>query len=83
MTPRSNAIEHTVVKLMYHKTGRTFLVSIGILSVAALSTGMWLFTFAAPFFYWFAAPTAFIMGYLFLSCESVESYLCLLCAGFA
>ncbi|CAN0293996.1 unnamed protein product, partial [Hapterophycus canaliculatus] len=39
----------------------------GVLSVAALSAGMWLFTFAAPFFYWFAAPTAFIMGYLFLS----------------
>lgn len=59
-------------KLMYHKTGRWFLVSTGILSVTALSTGMWLFTFAAPYFYWFAAPTTFIMGYLFLSCELGE-----------
>lgn len=41
----------------------------GVVSVGALSAGMWLFTFAAPFFYWFAAPTAFIMGYLLLSCE--------------
>ena len=41
--------------------------------MAALSAGMWLFTFAAPFFYWFGAPTAFIMGYLLLSCESCVS----------
>ncbi|CAN0201179.1 unnamed protein product, partial [Pylaiella littoralis] len=54
-------------KVIYHKTGRCFLVSTGVFSVAALSAGMWLFTFAAPYFYWFAAPTAFIMGYLLLS----------------
>ncbi|CAM9202326.1 unnamed protein product [Ectocarpus fasciculatus] len=54
-------------KVIYHKTGRCFLVTAGVLSVAALSAGMWLFTFAAPFFYWFAAPTSFIMGYLLLS----------------
>ncbi|CAB1118495.1 GT2 [Ectocarpus sp. CCAP 1310/34] len=54
-------------KVIYHKTGRCFLVTAGVVSVGALSAGMWLFTFAAPFFYWFAAPTAFIMGYLLLS----------------
>ncbi|CAM9274163.1 unnamed protein product, partial [Laminaria digitata] len=54
-------------KTMYHKTGMGFLVSMGVCSLAALSAGMWLFALAAPYFYWFGVPTAFLMGYLLLS----------------
>ncbi|CAM9651150.1 unnamed protein product, partial [Ectocarpus sp. 8 AP-2014] len=54
-------------KIMYHETGRCFLVTLGVFSVASLMTGMWLFTVAAPYFYWFGGPTAFVMGYLLLS----------------
>ncbi|CAN0441529.1 unnamed protein product, partial [Hapterophycus canaliculatus] len=56
-------------KVMYHDTGRSLLVTLGVVSVVALMSGMWLFTLAAPFFYWFGAPTAFIMVYLLISCE--------------
>lgn len=59
---------------MYHTTGRGLLVSAGVLSMTALLAGMWLFTFAAPYFYWFGAPTAFIMGYLLLSCAYTETW---------
>jgi len=62
------ACEIPIRLCMYHKTGRGLLVSAGVLSMAALSTGMWPFTFSAPYFYWFGAPTAFILGYLLLSC---------------
>lgn len=60
---------------MYHKTGRVLLVSAGVFSTTALSAGMWLFTFAAPHFYWFGAPTTFLLGYLLLSCEFPETYI--------
>lgn len=56
-------------QVIYHRTGRAFLVTLGVISLASLSTGMWLFSLAAPYFYWFAVPTTFVMGYLFLSCE--------------
>ncbi|CAM9165587.1 unnamed protein product [Scytosiphon promiscuus] len=56
-----------VEKVMYHSSGRSFLVILGVVCVGALMSGMWLFTLAAPFFYWFGAPTAFIMMYLLIS----------------
>lgn len=54
---------------LYFKTNRVFLIPMGIISVASLSTGMWLFTTSSPYFYWFGAPTTFLVGYLLLSCE--------------
>ena len=61
----------TLKKVLYTKTGRAFLVSAGVFSLLALSTGLWLFTIAAPYFYWFGAPTTFLMFYLLFSCESL------------
>lgn len=54
-------------KVMYHKTDKCFLVTMGVLSLSSLSAGMWLFTLSTPYFYWFGLPTTFMMGYLLLS----------------
>ncbi|CAM9256681.1 unnamed protein product, partial [Choristocarpus tenellus] len=54
-------------KEAYYATGRIFLVTFGIISLVALSTGMWLFVLSSVYFYWFGVPAAFFMTYLLLS----------------
>eukprot|EP00903_Cladosiphon_okamuranus_P011009 g10398.t1 len=51
-------------KVLYDRTGRLGLVACAIVAVIALSSGMWLFTLVSPAFYWFGAPSAFIVFYL-------------------
>eukprot|EP00903_Cladosiphon_okamuranus_P008151 g7850.t1 len=51
-------------KAFYHKTGRAFLVTAGTLSFLITSVGLWLFTLASPYFFWFGAPSAFLLFYL-------------------
>ncbi|CAM9884978.1 unnamed protein product, partial [Hapterophycus canaliculatus] len=40
-------------KVLYHKTGRAFMVTNGIAAFITVTLGMWLFTIASPYFFWF------------------------------
>ena len=54
-------------KYLYLHTNRFFLLSWSFISLGFLSAGMWLFVISSPYFYWFGAPTFFILGYLLIS----------------
>ncbi|CAN0147914.1 unnamed protein product, partial [Ectocarpus fasciculatus] len=50
-------------KVIYHHSGRFGLITCAIISFAALTWGMWLFTMVSPAFYWFGAPAIFLIFY--------------------
>ncbi|CAN0457872.1 unnamed protein product, partial [Hapterophycus canaliculatus] len=50
-------------QVLYHRTGRTWLVACALVAFVALSWGMWLFTIVTPAFYWFGVPAAFLVFY--------------------
>ena len=54
-------------KVMYHKSGKVLIVSMGVFSFTALVLGMWLFALTSPYFYFFCVVALFIMIYLFVS----------------
>lgn len=56
-------------QVVYYSTGRFGLVTCALVSFAALSAGMWLFTIVSPAFYWFGVPAFFLMLYLACHCE--------------
>ncbi|CAM9997739.1 unnamed protein product, partial [Ectocarpus fasciculatus] len=51
-------------KAMYYKSGRLMVLSTGFVSFCTLLIGMCLFTFASPYFYWYGAPTLFVIVYI-------------------
>jgi len=53
----------------YRSSGRGFLVATGTLVCIVTTGGMWLFTIASPLFFWFGAPTLFLMFYIVFHCE--------------
>lgn len=57
------------VQVSYYTTGRFFLVLFGTAAFCTLTAGMWLFTIASPYFFWFGGPTVFLMVYLICHCE--------------
>jgi len=54
-------------KVLYHKSGKGLIVSMGVFSFSALILGMWLFVLTSPYFYFFGAVALFVMVYLFVS----------------
>ncbi|CAM9271549.1 unnamed protein product, partial [Ectocarpus sp. 4 AP-2014] len=50
-------------KIIYHHSGRLGLIMCAMISFAALTWGMWLFTMVTPAFYWFGAPAIFLIFY--------------------
>jgi len=54
-------------KVMYHKSGKVLIVSMGVFSFTALVLGMWLFALTSPYFYFFCVIALFIMIYLSVS----------------
>ena len=60
----------TAFQVSYLNTGRTFAVTSGIIAFCTAMVGLWLFTIASPYFFWFGAPTMFLMCYLMFHCES-------------
>lgn len=58
-----------LLQVLYYRTGRFVMVAYGFIAFFCMSVGMWMFTIASPFFYWFGAPTLFTMIYLFCHCK--------------
>lgn len=56
-------------QVMYYKSGRFTLLSTGFVSFCTLLIGMCLFTLASTHFYWYAAPTIFVIVYICCHCE--------------
>ncbi|CAM9620212.1 unnamed protein product [Ectocarpus sp. 6 AP-2014] len=51
-------------KVLYHKSGRLTMLSTGFVSFCTLLTGMSLFTMSSPHFYWYGAPTIFVVVHI-------------------
>ena len=63
----------TGLQVHYRSSGRPFLVATGTLTFVITTAGMWLFTIANPYFFWFGAPTVFLMIYFVFHCEHAKS----------